>query len=319
MDSTLLAAVAVAMLAHLTVFALVLGVFAHREESRRRREILGRTLGVSPEDKSGEPHGVLGWLASSLAAAVVSFGRTVKPSKAEDISKTRAKLMHAGFRGQNAVEVFWGIKIGMVLAGIGMAALAAMVVVPTLRWEYKFTLCAAVVSVFFYTPGLYLDVLVNRRQKAIQNGLPDALDLLVVCVEAGMGLDGAIQRVGQELAVKEPVLSSELRILTLELRAGKSRREALKNLASRVGLEDVASLVALLIQADMFGTSIAQTLRVYAEAMRTKRFQRAEEIAAKLPVKLLFPLVFFIFPTLLMIILGPAGIRLMDMFSVINK
>ena len=319
MDTTLLAAVAVAMLAHMTVFALVLGVFAHLEESRRRREILGRTLGLAPEDKRDEPRGALGWLAASLASAFVSFGRTVKPTKAEDISKTKARLIHAGFRGQNAVEIFWGIKIGMALAGIGMAALLAMVVVPTLRWEYKVTLCAGVVSLFFYTPGLYVDYLVNRRQRAIQNGLPDALDLLVVCVEAGMGLDGAIQRVGQELAVKEPVLSSELKLLTLELRAGKSRREALKNLASRVGLEDVGSLVALLIQADMFGTSIAQTLRVYAEAMRTKRFQRAEEIAAKLPVKLLFPLVFFIFPTLLMIILGPAGIRLMGMFSSVNK
>ncbi len=319
MESTLLAAVAVAMLAHLTVFAVVLGFFAYLEESRRRREILGRTLGISLKDTRAKDQGVIAWLASSLASAFVSFGRSVSPSKAEDISKTRTKLIHAGFRGQNAVEIYWGIKIGMTLAGIGMAALLAMVIVPTLRWEYKFTACAMVVSVFFYTPGLYVDYLVKRRQRAIQNGLPDALDLLVVCVEAGMGLDGAIQRVGQELAVKEPVLSLELKLLTLELRAGKSRREALKNLASRVGLEDVGSLVALLIQADMFGTSIAQTLRVYAETMRTKRFQRAEEIAAKLPVKLLFPLVFFIFPTLLMIILGPAGIRLMSMFSTMNK
>lgn len=130
-----------------------------------------------------------------------------------------------------------------------------------------------------------------------------------------MGLDAAMYRVCQDLSPREPVLGSELRQLTLELRAGKSRREALKNLSTRIGLEDVGSLVAMLIQADLFGTSIAQTLRVYADAMRTKRFQRAEELAAKLPVKLLFPLVFFIFPTLLIVILGPAAIRLMQMFG----
>ncbi|MDQ7831216.1 MAG: type II secretion system F family protein [Desulfovibrionaceae bacterium] len=315
MDATYLAALAVAMLAHLSVFALVLGVFAHLEELRRRREIMGRTLGLSPEDKTLRRPGVVGWLATFFTTAAVSFGRKVKPTKAEDISATRATLMHAGFRGQNAVEFYWGIKIGMALAGIGLAAAVILVVAPTLRPEYKFLIGAGTVSAFFYAPGLVLNHLVNKRQRAIQNGLPDALDLLVVCVEAGMGLDGAMQRVGMELAHNEPVLSSELKLLTLELRAGKSRREALKNLATRVGLEDVGSLVALLIQADMFGTSIAQTLRVYADAMRTKRFQRAEEIAAKLPVKLLLPLVFFIFPTLLMIILGPAAIRLMAMFA----
>lgn len=315
MNATILAGLAVAMLAHLTVFALVLGVFAHLEEMRRRREIMGRTLGVTPEDKARARPGTLAWMAGFFLSAVVSFGRKVQPSKAEDISRTRAKLMHAGFRGHNAVEIFWGIKIGMALIGIGLAAMVVLFIVPSLRPEYKFIIGAGTASVFFYTPGLYLNHLVTKRQRAIQNGLPDALDLLVVCVEAGMGLDGAIQRVGQELALKEPVLSSELKLLTLELRAGKSRREALKNLATRVGLEDVGSLVALLIQADMFGTSIAQTLRVYAEAMRTKRFQRAEEIAAKLPVKLLLPLVFFIFPTLLMIILGPAALRLISMFS----
>jgi tight adherence protein C len=314
-DATILAGLAVAMLAHLTVFALVLGVFAHLEEMRRRREIMGRTLGLTPEDKQRGKPGTLTWLAGFFLSAVVSFGRKVQPSKAEDISKTRAKLMHAGFRGQNAVEVFWGVKIGMALIGIGLAAAVILLVVPTVRPEYKFLIGTGTVSAFFYAPGLYLDRLVKKRQRAILNGLPDALDLLVVCVEAGMGLDGAIQRVGQELGLKEPVLSGELKLLTLELRAGKSRREALKNLSTRVGLEDVGSLVALLIQADMFGTSIAQTLRVYADAMRTKRFQRAEEIAAKLPVKLLLPLVFFIFPTLLLIILGPAALRLMVMFS----
>ena len=160
---------------------------------------------------------------------------------------------------------------------------------------------------------------VKKRQKAIQHGLPDALDLLVVCVEAGMGLDAAIYRVCQEMSIKDPILSSELRLLTLELRAGKARREALKNLSARIGLEDVGSLVAMLIQTDMFGTSIAQTLRVYADSMRTKRFQLAEELAAKLPVKLLMPLIFFIFPTLLIVILGPAGIRIFQMFGGMSK
>ena len=172
-----------------------------------------------------------------------------------------------------------------------------------------------VLVIFFAAAGFYLpDVFLYRRsqirKKKIFEGFPDALDLMVVCVEAGMGLDAAIKRVGDEMAIKSKVLSEEFRMLSLELRAGKPRADALRNLAMRTDLEDVASLVTLLIQTDKFGTRVAQALRVHSDAMRTKRYQRAEEIAGKLPVKMVFPLIFFIFPSLFVTIIGPAVIRI---------
>jgi tight adherence protein C len=151
---------------------------------------------------------------------------------------------------------------------------------------------------------------ISNRKEKMQQGLPDALDLMVVCVEAGTGLDAAINRVGEEMKLSNEVLSEEFRLMSMELRAGKQRRNALKNLALRTDLEDVSSLVTLLIQTEKFGTSLAQALRVHSDSMRTKRFQKAEEIAAKLPVKLMFPLVLFIFPSIFVVILGPAAIRI---------
>ncbi len=300
--------------------AASVGLFAYglaslREDRRRRREFADRALAVL---QAGAPEplarpGMVGWLTGLARSVATRFGEAVKPKEAKELSKTRNSLVHAGFRQPGAVEIYWGIKAGAGLVGLTLGVLLAMS--GRVPGQYKMFVALACVAAGFYLPGLLLDSRVKKRQKAIQHGLPDALDLLVVCVEAGMGLDGAIYRVCLEMAHKEPILSSELRLLTLELRAGKSRREALKNLSARIGLEDMGSLVAMLIQTDMFGTSIAQTLRVYADAMRTKRFQLAEELAAKLPVKLLFPLIFFIFPTLLIVILGPAGISLIKMFG----
>lgn len=300
--------------------AASVGLFAYglgslREDRRRRREFADRALAVLQAGAS-EPlarPGMVGWLTGLARSVATRFGEAVKPKEAKELSRARNSLVHAGFRQPGAVEIYWGIKAGAGLVGLTLGVLLAMS--GRVPGQYKMFVALACVAAGFYLPGMLLDSRVKKRQKAIQRGLPDALDLLVVCVEAGMGLDGAIYRVCLEMAHKEPILSSELRLLTLELRAGKSRREALKNLSARIGLEDMGSLVAMLIQTDMFGTSIAQTLRVYADAMRTKRFQLAEELAAKLPVKLLFPLIFFIFPTLLIVILGPAGISLMKMFG----
>jgi len=162
----------------------------------------------------------------------------------------------------------------------------------------------------FYLPNLWLHFRIARRKEAIIKGFPDALDLMVVCVEAGTGLDAAINRVGEEMRLSNKVLSEEFKLLSLELRAGKPREEALKSLALRTDLEDVNSLIILLIQTEKFGTSIAQALRVYSDSMRTKRYQKAEELAAKLPVKLVFPLVLFILPSLFVVIVGPAVIRI---------
>jgi tight adherence protein C len=162
----------------------------------------------------------------------------------------------------------------------------------------------------YYAPVLWLRRAIAQRKDALQRAIPDALDLMVVCVEAGLGLDQAIGRVGEEVKRTHPELSDELNLLALEMRSGAARQEALRNLAHRTDLEEVSSLVALLVQTDRFGTSIGQALRVHADSMRTTRRLKAEELAAKLPVKLLLPLIFFIFPSMFIVVIGPACIKM---------
>jgi tight adherence protein C len=163
----------------------------------------------------------------------------------------------------------------------------------------------------YMIPGSWLTWRIRSRQHKLRRGLADGLDLLVICVEAGLGLDQALMRVSQELKVTHPELSEELQLVNIEMRVGKSRIEALRELARRTGLDDIQSLVAMLIQTERFGTSIAQSLRVHSDDLRTKRRQRAEELSAKTTVKMVPPLVFFIFPALMVVILGPAVITLM--------
>ena len=171
------------------------------------------------------------------------------------------------------------------------------------------TFALAGVGAGYLLPGMVLARLAKRRAQRSDSSLADTLDLLVVSVEAGLGLDQAMTRVGSELAFAYPDLSDELRLVNLELRAGNPRAEALRNLADRTGVEDLGSLVTMLIQTDKFGTSVAQSLRVYSETLRTKRRQRAEEAAAKTGVKMVFPLVFCIFPAVWIVTIGPAAIR----------
>ncbi len=161
----------------------------------------------------------------------------------------------------------------------------------------------------FYLPEIWLKIRINSRKDQITRGFPDALDLMVICTEAGMGLDSTINRVGEEMKLRHPALSEELKILMLELRAGKLRRDALRNLAMRTDSEDVQSFVTLLIQTEKFGTNVAQAMRVQADSMRTRRAQKVEQLAATLAVKLLFPTILLIFPSLFLVLLGPALIR----------
>jgi tight adherence protein C len=224
------------------------------------------------------------------------------PHSASEMGKLRLRLVQAGFRGHEAIAVFFGIRIGVAL--LFFATLATPLFV---RPNLAFALGAC--GLGYLLPGVVLARLAKRRQHRIRLGMPDALDLLVVSVEAGLGLDQAIQRVGEEIAFAHIDLSDELRLVNLELRAGKGRTDALKALADRTGVDDLSSLVAMLIQTDRFGTSVAQSLRVHAETMRTKRRQRAEEAAAKTGVKMVFPLVFCIFPAIWVVTIGPAAIK----------
>jgi tight adherence protein C len=223
------------------------------------------------------------------------------------MSRLRKRLMRAGFRQPSAPLVYSAIE---VLVPVFAALVPLMVVGPRRGW-----IAALVAAVFaFFVPGLVVDHAASRRRREIENGLPDALDLLVVCIEAGSGLDQAIVKTGEELAIAYPTLAEELRILNTEIRAGKPRMDAFQSLAQRTKVDDVRALVAMLTQTDRFGTSIGQALRTHADTSRTKRRQRAEERAQKVGVKLVFPLVLFFFPAFYVVVLGPAIIHFIREF-----
>lgn len=245
-----------------------------------------------------------------------AVGQKIRPKESRDFSELRRRhldFLRAGIRSERSMAIFWGAK--------GTLALLLPLIFTGVLFSWLFTPTAAVATSLvlamagFYIPDVWLGTRARQRKKQIQRGLPDALDLLIVCVEAGMGLDAAVSRVGEELKRSNPPLSEELKTFNLEMRAGKTRPDALRNLALRTDLEDVNSLVALLIQTDKFGTSVAQALRVYSDTFRTQRMQRAEEVAAKLPIKLIFPLLLFIFPSILAVTIGPAAIRLLRAFA----
>ncbi len=224
------------------------------------------------------------------------------PRSPSEMGKLQRRLVAAGYRRNEAVAIFLGIRIGFALL------LFVIFATPILFRPSLMTAIGAC-GIGFVLPGAMLGRMAKQRQHRIQLGLPDALDLLVVSVEAGLGLDQAIQRVGDELAFAHPELAEELSLINLELRAGKARGEALRNLGERTGVDDVVSLVTMLIQTDKFGTSVATSLRVHSETLRTKRRQRAEEAAAKTGVKMVFPLVFCIFPAIWVVTIGPAVIK----------
>jgi tight adherence protein C len=226
----------------------------------------------------------------------------VAPRSTSEMGKLRQRLVAAGYRSHEAVIVFFGIRAAVALA-IFVIMMSPIIPRPNLMTALGG--CA----IGYLLPSMLLGRLAKKRQHRIRLGLPDALDLLVVSVEAGLGLDQAIQRVAHELEFAHKDLSDELSLINLELRAGKARVDALHNLAERTGVDDVASLVAMLVQTDKFGTSVAQSLRVHSETLRTKRRQRAEEAAAKTGVKMVFPLVFCIFPAIWVVTIGPAAIK----------
>ena len=247
----------------------------------------------------------------SIKSAVQKFGSKVPVSPSE-MGKVRMRLVQAGYRGAEAVPIFYGIRMAIA---IGTFLLLATPLV--FRPNVPIGLGGSLLG--YVLPGIALAKMAKKRQKKIQLALADALDLMVVSVEAGLGLDQAILRVGDELSFAHPDLSEELRLVNIELRAGKGRTDALRNLADRTGLEDIASLTAMLIQTDKFGTSVAQSLRVHCETLRTKRRQRAEEAAAKTGVKMVFPLVFCIFPAIWVVTIGPAAIKFVEVLVPISQ
>ena len=224
------------------------------------------------------------------------------PRSAKELGSLRLRLVQAGYRRPEALTIFFGIRVVFALVLFSLFS-SSIIARPNM------TLALGGLGAGYLLPGMGLARLAKRRAHRIRLSLADALDLLVVSVEAGLGLDQALSRVGSELQFAYPDLSDELKLINLELRAGKPRSEALRNLADRTGVDDLSALVTMLIQTDKFGTSVAQSLRVYSETLRTKRRQRAEEAAAKTGVKMVFPLVFCIFPAIWIVTIGPAAIR----------
>src|SRR5436190_7471605 len=263
----------------------------------RLRDVVGQQAPASEANASSD----------QIAAFLKRMGARA-PNSAKELSKLQLRLVQAGYRGGEALPIFLGIRVACALA------MFALCMTPLLmRPNLAMALSAAALA--YILPAMVLARKAKKRQHRIRLSLADALDLLVVSVEAGLGLDQALARVAQELNFAHPDLSSELRLVNLELLAGKGRSEALRNLAERTGVDDLSSLVAMLVQTDKFGTSVAQSLRVFSDTLRTKRRQRAEEAAAKTGVKMVFPLVVCIFPAIWIVTIGPAAIRFIEVLG----
>ncbi|MDQ2693858.1 MAG: type II secretion system F family protein [Pseudomonadota bacterium] len=284
------------------VFALgLMFLLGSASDPLRRRLAL---LGGSPKPSS----------SVRLAKALEPLSPYILPQKDWERSKVSTRLVHAGYRTGSALTVFYALKIFGGLALL-VLVLAAATWYPGLSTNQVVFFAILAAFVGGLVPNYVLDHQVKKRQKMLRNAFPDALDLLVVCSEAGLGLNMAIQRVSRELNASHPALGDELSLVNVEIRAGVDRVEALRNLAQRTGLEDIRGLVSLLAQSLRFGTSIADTLRVYAEEFRDRRMQRAEEQAAKMGIKMIFPLVACIFPSFFLIAAGPAVLMLMEVFG----
>jgi tight adherence protein C len=256
------------------------------------------------------PHGVVedGPILADAPSAALKRLATYVPKSPKEMSRLQKRLATAGFHGFTPVVVYAVSEIAFAVLGAASALLLAGV-----RRGFIFAVVGAVIG--YMIPGLMVSRKMRLRKKQIQNGLPDALDMLIVGLEAGLALDQAILKCAEELEIAYPALAHELRMINIETRAGKPRMEAFKNFVKRSQVDDVRALVAMLVQTDRFGTSVAQALRTFAEVSRTKRRQRAEERAAKLAVKLIFPLVFFLLPAFFVVAVGPAIIKFVQFFG----
>lgn len=312
----------IGVLAFLAIYFLFMGIVYFVRQSSKKRELIERMRegdeeleAVTKEESSSKAEGVV---KTPILNFLGLLGRRTFSQQTTDYSRLRLKFLKAGLRRANVSAIFYGTKSFLAICLPIIFLFGRIAVFKLLSPSATAVLCLGLAIIGFYLPDIWLRLRTARRKEKLVEGVPDALDLLVVCVEAGMGLNAAINRVGEEIKLSNKPLSDEFKLLAMELRTGKSREDALRNLAKRTDSEDVNSLVTLLIQTDKFGTSVAKALRIYADVFRTKRFQRAEEIAAKIPVKLLFPLIFMIFPALFVVILGPAAIRLMALFATVN-
>jgi tight adherence protein C len=255
--------------------------------------------------------------SNALMKAATSLGPVaafVLPQNELERNKVMTQLHHAGYRSSTALQLFYFVKTLLIIV-LPLGVLVASRFIPTMESRNVITYALVAAAIGMFGTNFVLHYVVRKRKRALSNGFPDALDLLVVCVESGLGLSAAIQRVADELSVSHPELASELSLVNAEIRVGVQREQALRNFSDRTGLEDIRGLVGLLVQTMRFGTGVADALRVYSEEFRDKRTQKAEELAAKMGTKLVFPLIFFMFPLFFIVAVGPAVLRIIEAFS----
>lgn len=270
-------------------------------EARQRLRQLVAAEQVQPDRDTG-------WL-KFVADLTRPISELASPEEGFEQSNIKLRFVHAGIRNPSAPTAFFGIKTALTLGLplIGFAALAFVGSQP--KGNNLLLMLLLLAATGYYAPNLVLNTMVKRRQREIFENFPDALDLMTVCVEAGLGTEAAMMRVAKDMQVKSPALGDEMRLVNLELRAGSDRERALRNLAFRTGVDEIDGFVTMISQAERFGTSIAASLRIQSDLLRTRRRQRAEEAAAKIALKLLFPLIFCIFPSLMVVLMGPAMIQ----------
>lgn len=287
------------------IFTLIYGLSRRRLKLRERISLEARRRApVSAKSQQ---------ILESLEKMVRPLGEMV-PRSPEDLSKEEQRLVQAGIRRKDGVFLIYGVRVGLALLFmLGLSVAGYMTRNPAL---------CIVVSILAgaLIPDIWLHRKIASRQLQIQNGLPDVMDLSVICVEAGLGLDQTLRRIGEEIQPTHPPLSDELRLYGFETAAGRSRLDALRNLGARSGVDDLKALSAVLIQADRFGSSIAQSLRVFSDGLRVKRKQRAEERAAKMSIKMIPPMVLCIFPSIFVVVAGPAVIMIVnDFFKALGR
>jgi tight adherence protein C len=301
----------------LGVWALLTAISQRNSRTVERLERISRPASLAeiemPTKQSKEAR------FAGMKKAMEDLGGVLKPKSELEQSELRIFLANAGFRSESAAGIFQGIRVGNFLFFAALGAILLLVLkiklpfLPPIGWGIFF------LAAGMFIPKMVLSYLRMKRQEAIFLTLPDALDLLVVCVESGLGLDAAMRRVTDEMKGHAKVLCEELALANFQLQMGRPRREVLHDLGVRTGVDDMRSLAAILIQADRFGSSIAQALRVQSDSMRTRRRQLAEEKAAKTAVQLIFPLVLFIFPGIFVVLVGPAAIQIYENIGKVNK
>lgn len=287
-------------------FVIIYFVFSKNPVSGRLEKISGIHEHKEPASSSFNYY--------YLSEIIKYFGRFGSPEEEEKLSLTKIALSRAGYRGEYASTLFFGSKtfLSILFLIISWGLLFCFANLTNTHIMFCALLGAAT---GFYLPNLWIRLKTKNRIEQIRDGFPDLLDLLVVCMGAGQGLNAALSRVAKEINMTNDVLGNELRLLNLEIRAGKSRKEALRNMADRIGLDDLSSLVTLINQAEEMGVSVAKTLRIHSSTMRTKRRLRAETIAAKIPIKITGPLMLFIFPCFMVVMVGPAVISIIRTFA----